>query len=48
MAARTESLDAELLEDLRGQGKPPSFDGNDAEYQDFPKSDLPGSRESAG
>ena len=27
-------LDAELLEDLRGLGKPPSFDGNDAEYQD--------------
>ena len=24
-------LDAELLEDLRGLGKPPSFDGNDAE-----------------
>ena len=35
MAARTESLDAELLKDLRGLGKPPSFDGNDAEYQDF-------------
>ena len=30
-----ESLDAELLEDLRGLGKLPSFDGNDAEYQDF-------------
>ena len=30
-----ESLDAELLKDLRGLGKPPSFDGNDAEYQDF-------------
>ena len=29
------SLDAELLKDLRGLGKPPSFDGNDAEYQDF-------------
>ena len=28
-------LDAELLEDLRGLGKPPSFDGNNAEYQDF-------------
>ena len=35
MAAGTESLDAELLKDLRGLGKPPSFDGNDAEYQDF-------------
>ena len=31
----TEPLDAELLKDLRGLGKPPSFDGNDAEYQDF-------------
>ena len=30
----TEPLDAELLKDLRGLGKPPSFDGNDAEYQD--------------
>ena len=35
MAAGTESLDAELLKDLRGLGKPPSFDGNDAKYQDF-------------
>ena len=35
MAAGTESLDAELLNDLRGLGKPPSFAGNDAEYQDF-------------
>ena len=35
MAAGTESLDAELLKDLRGLGKPPSFDGNDAECQDF-------------
>ena len=35
MAVETESLVAELLEDLRGLGKPPSFDGNDAEYQDF-------------
>ena len=35
MAAGTEALDAELLKDLRGLGKPPSFDGNDAEYQDF-------------
>ena len=31
----TEPLDAELLKDLRGLGKPPSFDGNDAEYQDL-------------
>ena len=31
----TEPLDAELLKDLRGQGKPPSADGNDAEYQEF-------------
>ena len=31
----TEPLDAELLKDLRDLGKPPSFDGNDAEYQDF-------------
>ena len=30
-----ESLDAELLKDLRGLGKQPSFDGNDAEYQNF-------------
>ena len=30
-----EPLDAELLKDLRGLGKPPSFDGNDSEYQDF-------------
>ena len=28
-------LDAELLKALRALGKPPSFDGNDAEYQDF-------------
>ena len=35
MAAGTASLDAELLKDLRGLGKPPSFDGNDAEYQYF-------------
>ena len=35
MAAATESLDAELPKDLRGLGKPPSFDGNDAEYRDF-------------
>ena len=68
----TEPLDAELLKDLRGLGKPPSFDGNDAEYQRLSlqlpnpheprhslstvdgqmrsrtKSDLPGSRFSAG
>ena len=31
----TEPLDAELLKDLRGLGKPLSFDGNDAEYQVF-------------
>ena len=31
----TEPLDAELLKELRGLGKPLSFDGNDAEYQDF-------------
>ena len=31
----TEPLDAELFKDLRGLGKPPCFDGNDAEYQDF-------------
>ena len=30
-----EPLDAELLKDLRGLGKPPSFDGDDSEYQDF-------------
>ena len=30
-----EPLDAELLKDLRGLGKPPSFDGNDSEYQGF-------------
>ena len=31
----TEPLDAELLKDLRGLGKPLSFDGSDAEYQVF-------------
>ena len=31
----TEHLDAELPKDLRGLGKPPSFDGKDAEYQGF-------------
>ena len=31
----TEPLNAELLKDLRSLCKPPSLDGNDAEYQDF-------------
>ena len=31
----TEPLDAELLKNQRDLGKPPSFDGNDTEYQDF-------------
>ena len=31
----TEPPDAELLKNLRGLGKPPSFDGNDTEYLDF-------------
>ena len=31
----TEPLDVELLQDVGGLGKPPSFDGNDADYQDF-------------
>ena len=35
MAFGTESLDAELLKDLGGLSKPPSFDGNDAEYKTF-------------
>ena len=35
MAAGTESLDAELLKDLRGLDKQSSFDGNDAEYQEL-------------
>ena len=30
-----EPLDTELLKNLSGSGKPPSFDGNDSEYQDF-------------
>ena len=30
-----EPLDADLLKDLRGLGKPLTFDGNDAEYQGF-------------
>ena len=28
-------LDIELLKDLRSLGKPPTFDGTDAEYQNF-------------
>ena len=35
MAAGPESLDAELLKNLRALGKPPSLDGNHAKYQDF-------------
>ena len=31
-----EPVDADLLKDLRGLGKPPTFDEIDAEYQDFP------------
>ena len=31
----TESLDTELLKDLRVLGNQPSFDGNDTDYQDF-------------
>ena len=31
----TEPLAAQLLKDLRGLGKPPSFDGNDTDYQEF-------------
>ena len=30
-----EPLDADMLKDLRGLGKPPVFDGHVAEYQDF-------------
>ena len=30
-----ESLDADLVKDLRGLGKPPTFDGNEAQCQDF-------------
>ena len=48
MAAGTESLDAELLKDLRGLGKPPSFDGNEAEMRSRAESDLPDSSESSG
>ena len=52
----TEPLDAELLKDLRGLGKPPSFDGNDAhslstvdgQVRNRAESDLPGSSEIAG
>ena len=29
-------MDADLLKDLRGLGKPPTFDEIDAEYQNFP------------
>ena len=31
----TEPLDAELLKDLRGLGKPLTLNGNDADYPDF-------------
>ena len=31
----TELLDVELLKDLRGLGKPPSFDGNDTDNQEI-------------
>ena len=31
----TEPLGAGLLKDLRGLSYPPTFDGNDADYQDF-------------
>ena len=31
----TEPIDADLLKDLEGLGKPPAFDGNDTDYQDF-------------
>ena len=31
-----EQVDADLLKDLRGLGKPPTFDEIDAEYQNFP------------
>ena len=30
-----EPLSADLLKDPRGLGKPPTFDGHDAVYQDF-------------
>ena len=33
-----EPVDADLLKDLGGMGKPPTFDEIDAEYQDFPSS----------
>ena len=29
------TLDADLLKDLRGLVKPPTFDGNDADYQNL-------------
>ena len=31
----TEPLGADLITDLRGLGKPPKFDGNYADYEDF-------------
>ena len=31
----TEALDADLIKDLRGLGKLPTFDGNATDYQDF-------------
>ena len=31
----TEPFDADLLKDLTGLGKPPSFDGTDTDYEDF-------------
>ena len=31
----TEPLGADLITDLRGLGKPPTFDGIDSDYQDF-------------
>ena len=30
-----ELVDADLLDSLRGLGKPPTFDGNDADSQDL-------------
>ena len=50
MAAGTESLDAELLKDLRGLGKPPSFDGTRCTVPrlSIQLQKTHGSRESAG
>ena len=31
----TEALDADLIKDLRGLGKLPTFDGNATDYQEF-------------